>query len=139
MLEIDNKIVRFINKHHVMTLATVDLVGAPYCCNAFYSFDESRGVLVFASNLDTAHAGHMTHCSAGAASIVLESKVVGKLQGVQIVGSVRRGDGVDRACYVKQFPFAAVAPLELWALEINYVKLTDNRLGFGKKLIWTRG
>ena len=41
-----------------------------------------------------------------------------------------------RRCYIKRFPYAAVAPLSLWMLRPKMMKLTDNTLGFGKKLIW---
>ncbi len=135
---IDSKIVKFIGRHHVMTLATVGADGAPYCCNAFYGYDEQREVLVFASNEETLHAEQMMSDERVAASIVLETKVVGKLQGLQITGRVVRGDDRDRDCYIAKFPFAAVAPLTLWRLELEFVKLTDNRLGFGKKIIWRR-
>ena len=26
----------------------------------------------------------------------------------------------------------------LWIVRLTYIKMTDNRLGFGRKLIWTR-
>ncbi|MFI3303359.1 MAG: pyridoxamine 5'-phosphate oxidase family protein [Rikenellaceae bacterium] len=135
---LDSKIVKFIGRHHVLTLATIDSDGAPYCSNAFYSFDSERAALIFSSNADTAHGGHMSQNPKVAASIVLETKVVGKLQGLQISGRAVPGDERDRACYIETFPFAAVAPLTLWRLEMEFVKLTDNRLGFGKKLIWNR-
>ncbi len=136
---IDKKIVKFIGRHHVLTLSTVGADGAPYCCNAFYSFDEGREALIFASNDDTLHVEHMLSCPMVAASIVLETKVVGKLQGLQITGRVSRGDEADRTSYIAAFPYAAVMPLSLWRLDMEFVKLTDNRLGFGKKLIWRRG
>lgn len=136
---IENRIVKFIERHHVMTLATEGSDGAPYCCNAFYSFDKGRGVLVFASGEETLHAQQMLSCPMVAASIVLESRVVGKLQGVQITGRVSRSEEAeDRAVYLKSFPYAAVMPLVLWRLEVEFIKLTDNRLGFGKKIIWRR-
>ena len=40
--------------------------------------------------------------------------------------------------YIKAFPYAAVADLSLWRIEADMMKLTDNTLGFGKKLIWHR-
>lgn len=134
----ESKIIKFIKRHHVMTLATLSKEGAPYCSNAFYSFDSEGGRLIFASNSDTLHAEQMVANPHVAASIVLESKVVGKLQGVQICGEVAAADGEDRLKYIAAFPYAAVAPLTLWRLTINYIKLTDNTLGFGKKLIWKR-
>lgn len=134
----ESKILKFINKHHVMTLATVDESGAPYCSNAFYSFDQERGFLIFTSNLDTSHGGHMSANPTVAASIVLETKVVGKVQGVQITGKVYLGDDQDKRSYITSYPYAAAMPLTLWRLEPNFIKLTDNTLGFGKKLIWRR-
>lgn len=94
--------------------------------------------MVFSSNPDTAHGAHMVADQRVAASIVLETKIVGKLQGLQISGRAVVGDDRDRESYISAFPFAAVAPLSLWRIEIDFVKLTDNRLGFGKKLIWRR-
>ncbi len=134
----DKKIIKFIKRHHVMTLATVSECGTPYCSNAFYSFDEQNGALIFASSNDTLHAQQMVARGSVAASIVLESKVVGKLQGVQICGEVMPAAEQDRATYISSFPYAAVAPLTLWRLEMKSIKLTDNTLGFGKKLIWER-
>lgn len=130
---------KFIGRHHVMTLATVDSNGTPYCSNAFYSYDNELEVLIFTSNIDTLHGEHMSQNSAVAASIVLETKVVGKLQGLQITGHVYAGDERDKKCYITTYPFAAAAPLTIWRLEPHFIKLTDNTLGFGKKLIWNRG
>ena len=73
-----------------------------------------------------------------ACAINLETRVVGKVQGLQVCGVVRRGDEQDKSTYIKRFPYAAVAPLNIWAIEPSFMKLTDNTLGFGKKLIWKR-
>ena len=44
----------------------------------------------------------------------------------------------NKMLYIKRFPYTAVADLTLWRLEADFMKLTDNTLGFGKKLIWQR-
>ncbi len=133
------KIVKFIGRHHVLTLATAGADGAPYCCNAFYAYDAERNCFIFSSGHDTKHVEQMKSRAEVAASIVLESKIIGKLQGLQITGRIVEGDDkADREAYVKAFAFAAVAPLTLWRLEPDFIKLTDNTLGFGKKLIWER-
>ncbi len=138
MEQLDRRIVKFIGSHHVLTLATSREDGAPYCCNAFYGYDGERNSFVFASNADTQHAEHMSQRSRVAASIVLESRVVGRLKGLQITGRIVEGDDDDRRCYLAAFPFAAVTPLTLWRLEPDFMKYTDNTLGFGKKLIWQK-
>ena len=71
-----------------------------------------------------------------AASVVLETRIVGKVQGLQLCGTVARGDEEDKRRYLHRFPYAALAELTLWALVPDYLKFTDNTLGFGKKLIW---
>jgi uncharacterized protein len=35
-----------------------------------------------------------------------------------------------------RFPVAALMDTRLWIVRLTFIKMTDNRLGFGKKLIW---
>ena len=133
---IDQQIVKFIKKHHVLTLATVDGKGLPYVANCFYAYDAKRNRFIFTSDNTTLHATHMAQKSNVALSIVLETRVVGRVQGIQIRGIAEQGNEEDRAAYVKRFPYTALAPLNLWSVTPTMMKLTDNTLGFGKKLIW---
>lgn len=135
----DKRIVEFIRKHHVLTLATV-FDNKPWCANCFYSYLENENVLVFTSGNETRHIAEIKANSVVAASIVLETRVVGKIQGLQIEGEVYKPDGefadTIKYNYLKRFPFAILMDTTLWALKIKYLKFTDNRLGFGKKIIW---
>lgn len=137
-MEIDKKIERFITSHHVLTLATSTTDGHPYCCNIFYAYNKQEGAFIFTSDDHTHHAQMMSNNPRVAASIVLETRIVGKVQGLQITGEVKRAVDGDKALYIKRFPYAAVADLQLWRLEADFMKLTDNTLGFGKKLIWQK-
>ena len=38
--------------------------------------------------------------------------------------------------YFKAFPYAIAMNPALWQIKIDYFKMTDNKLGFGKKIIW---
>ena len=38
--------------------------------------------------------------------------------------------------YLKRFPFAILSNTKLWTIRLIGIKMTDNRLGFGKKLYW---
>ena len=138
---IDDRIVRFLKKHHVLTLAT-SVDNHPYCANLFYAWLEEEQAFVFTSSLTTKHATDALAQDEVAGSVVLESRTVGKLQGVQIRGRMYRPEGdlkaKARRRYLKRFPYAAVVDLELWVLEATWMKMTDNTLGFGKKLIWER-
>lgn len=132
----DERFIKFIRKHHVLTLATVNGEGMPYVANCFYAYDAKRNMLVFTSDTTTRHGAEMAANGSVAISIVLETRVVGRVQGLQIVGTAERGDDEARRSYIKRFPYAAAAPLELWMVRPSMMKLTDNTLGFGKKLIW---
>ncbi len=141
---VDARIEKFILKHHVLTLATSSEQGC-YCSNMFYAYDKDYSCFVFTSALSTRHAAEAIADSRVAANIVVESKVVGILQGLQICGTLRPESEFDlqqqktmRKAYLKRFPYAAAADLELWFLEPNFMKFTDNKLGFGKKLIWQK-
>ena len=133
---LDERIVKFIKRHHVLTLATTDEQGMPYVANCFYAYDKERNLFVVTSDTTTRHGGHMEHRADVALSIVLETRIVGRIEGLQVCATAERGDDRARSCYIKRFPYAAVAPLSLWMLRPTMMKLTDNTLGFGKKLIW---
>lgn len=134
----EKRITDFMARHHVLTLATATKEGVPYCAACFYAYDKSRNLIVFTSDDSTLHAQQMVENSSVAVAINLETRIVGKVQGIQICGTVRRGEEADKSVYIKRFPYAAVAPLNIWVVEPTFMKLTDNTLGFGKKLIWNR-
>ena len=132
------KITAFIDEHHVLTLATATKDGAPYCCNAFFAYRADEQAFVFTSDKTTLHGEMMLANPRVAASVVLETRTVGKVQGLQITGTVMPAKEGEKMAYIKSFPYAAVADLTLWRIEADFMKLTDNRLGFGKKLIWQK-
>ncbi len=137
----ENRITEFIKKHHVLTLAT-SFEGLPWVANCFYAYLEEENVLVFTSGRDTKHIRDLKDGNKVAASIVLETSVVGKIQGIQLRGSLTEPAGkllnASKMAYLKRFPFTALMETTLWVLEPETIKMTDNRLGFGKKLIWEK-
>jgi uncharacterized protein YhbP (UPF0306 family) len=137
----DERIVIFIKKHHVLTLAT-SAKNTPWVANCFYTYLEEENALVFTSGRETKHIQDLTEGNKVAGSIVLETSVIGKIQGIQFLGEMIEPEGdllktASRA-YLLRFPFTALMDTTLWVLRLDYVKMTDNRLGFGKKIIWER-
>lgn len=129
------KIDKFLQKHHVMSLATFldDEVSA---CSLFYAFDKATCSFVVASNDETNHIKHITNNPKIAGNIVLETKNVAKIQGVQFKGLFGHleDDGLKKL-YFKTFPYALASKPKLWQIKVDYFKMTDNKLGFGKKII----
>ena len=137
----DERITKFLRRHHVMTLATSHN-DRPWCCQCFYTYVERLRGLAFTSDTTTRHIAHAMEQPYVAGSIVLETSIVGKLQGIQLEGKLIEADGEllmeIKTAYMKRFPFALLMDTKLWFLELHTMKMTDNRLGFGKKLYWCK-
>jgi uncharacterized protein len=137
----DKKIVDFIVKHHVLTLAT-SFEEEPWCANCFYVYLPEENTLVFTSDFETKHIHQASHNIYVAGSIVLETNIIGKIQGIQFQGIIcePKGEFLDKVkmAYLKRFPISMLMDTHLWAIDLTLIKMTDNRLGFGKKLIWKK-
>ncbi len=135
----DPKIITFLKKHHVLTLATMS-GNQPWVANCFYAFMEEQMAFVFTSGYETRHIQEAILNKKVAGNVVLETGIIGKIQGIQFSGTLEPAEGealvAAEKAYLKRFPFAALMDTTLWILPIEYVKMTDNRLGFGKKLEW---
>jgi len=130
------KITTFITQHHVMSLATSDKEELSVC-SLFYVYNEVRNSFVVASSDETTHVQHIQKNFNIAGNILLETHTVGKIQGLQFRGEfVPLEDKTLQKEYFKAFPYALALSPKLWQIKVNYFKLTDNRLGFGKKIIW---
>lgn len=130
-------IIRFIREHHVMVLSTCR-DNIPYSTPLFYAYDAECNRFVFATATDTEHGAQMTENAAVSAGIYLETETVGKVQGLQLTGTVALADKADKKIYFGRFPYALAMNPTLWRLEPDWMKLTDNRLGFGKKHLWEK-
>jgi uncharacterized protein YhbP (UPF0306 family) len=137
----EDRIVKFFRKHHVLTIAT-SVNNESWCANCFYVYLEKENVLVFTTDSNTKHGQDFVKNPNVAGSVVLETLVLGKIRGIQFQGIV--SEPADemlrnaRSAYLKKFPVAALMETRFWIVELTLIKMTDNRLGFGKKLIWEK-
>ncbi len=128
----------FIAQHHILTLATCN-DNFPQCATLFYAYDAMQKAFIVASDEKTEHIQNLLHNPNVAGTIALETKTVGKIQGIQFKGIMQRSDASeDAACYFSAFPYARVMQPTLWKITLESMKLTDNRLGFGNKKHWKR-
>ncbi|MGE5421401.1 MAG: pyridoxamine 5'-phosphate oxidase family protein [Chloroflexota bacterium] len=136
---IDSRIVRFFKKHHVLTIASCTME-EPWCANCFYVYLEEENALVFTTVADTRHGKEFLVNPKVSGSVVLETMIIGKIRGIQFSGVVSEpsGERLEKArlAYLRRFPVATLMETRMWLVKLAYIKMTDNRLGFGKKLIW---
>jgi len=147
MQPINRRIVKFIQAHHVATVAT-SADNRPWTAHCFYVFLEEKQMIVFTTDTETRHGQEMADNHKVAIGIALETKRVGKIRGVQIEGTARYLDPKSpdpdqqklfqtvKKAYLKRYPYAVLMKTTLWTVQLESIKLTDNRLGFGKKLLW---
>jgi len=141
MNPIPERILDFIGEHHIFNLAVSEENG-PWCATCFYAYSKTNNQFIFTSEPATRHILSLekngNYLVAG--TIALETKMVGKIRGIQFTGLMKKPEGKElkeaKATYLRSFPIARLTTLYLWTLTPDYIKMTDNRLGFGKKLIW---
>jgi uncharacterized protein YhbP (UPF0306 family) len=137
---IETRIIKFFRKHHVLTIAT-SVENEPWCANCFYVYLKDENSLVFTTDKDTRHGKEFLKNPLVAGSVVLETIRVGKIQGIQFQGVVSEPEeeilSKAKWAYLKKFPPAVLMDTHLWIVLLTLIKMTDNRLGFGKKILWT--
>jgi uncharacterized protein len=138
---IDARIIRFLRKHHVLTVATT-VNDQPWCASCFYVYVGELNALVFTTDPATRHGREFLANSFVAGSVVLETRIIGKIRGIQFQGRISEasGEGLEaaRRAYLKRFPVAMLMDTHLWIVDLTHIKMTDNRLGFGKKVVWNK-
>jgi len=130
------KIERFIDEHHLLSLATMG--ERLWCCSMFYAYDPERISFIVASEETTEHMSNVACDPNVAGTVALETKMVGKIQGIQFSGVITKAEIKAYELYYGAFPYARIMNPTLWVIRLDEVKMTDNTLGFGKKITWKR-
>lgn len=137
----DKIICDFIENHHVLTLST-STDSESWCCNCFYVYLKDRVSFLITSDTESLHARMISDNPIVSGTVFLETKKIGEIRGIQFKAEIKKLEGKDyvkhKLIYLKQFPYAILKKSALWIVKIDYIKMTDNRLGFGKKIHWER-
>ncbi len=131
------KIDNFLQQHHLLHLSTT-FDGEISTCSVFYAFSVEHKSFVIASSEDTLHVQHILKNNNVSGTVALETKTVGKIQGVQFKATCKKLQNSElKNLYFKLFPYALTMLPTLWEISVKSFKMTDNRLGFGKKIVVT--
>ncbi|EOK1111350.1 hypothetical protein ACMT4E_001830, partial [Campylobacter jejuni] len=96
--------------------------------------DEKNLAFIIASHEDTKHIRLASKNSSIAVNIAKENKIV-FLKGVQAKAEFKMASKEQMKIYFSKFPFAKLdKSAKIYALELSWLKLTDNTLGLSKKL-----
>jgi uncharacterized protein YhbP (UPF0306 family) len=127
-----------------MVLATRMPDGTPRATPVFFATDESLR-LIFLSDPASAHSRNLAASQHSSAAAYPEERDWRRLRGVQMMGLASALDGSEaeaaRRAYARRFPFvtelaAGMAASRIYAFTPSWVRLIDNRRGFGFQQEW---
>ncbi|AWH90093.1 YhbP family protein [Limnobaculum parvum] len=136
-----NAICRYLKRNHVVSLCTTNS-GDLWCASCFYLFDMEDMGLIIMSESHTRHGKQALANPQVAGTISAQTRNIALIQGIQYTGQLHLLTGEDeqraREKYIQHFPIAKLTSAPLWRLSLDEIKMTDNKLGFGKKFFWQR-
>lgn len=142
--EVRQRALDYIERHNVMTLATVGPDG-PWAAALFYASEGFR--LIFLSAATTRHARNVATQARVAATIQEDCRDWQQIKGLQLEGDVRRLEASERdvavSLYARKFPIAgerapepiarALAKVDFYELSPARLYFVDNSRGFGHR------
>lgn len=136
------KVEEYLAKHSTITLATVNAEGRPEAAALFFAMEDD-GSLIFVSSAKSRHSLNIAADGRAAVTAQGEAWDWKDIAGVQMEGEahlIPAGPGRERAweVYRAKFPFVAefeadVSRSEFYRFVPKWIRLIDNRVGFGYK------
>jgi len=136
----------FLQRHFVMALATSDGEQSS-STPLYYLYLEDHKWLVFTSDPSTLHMRLLRIHPEVSGCVFTETMEVEQIQGIQFRGTLvpAQDEALQdrlKSDYLQRFPMAKTVfetrPSPLWAIQLDWVKWSDNSQGFGYKEIWSR-
>lgn len=137
----NSKIISFLKEEYILTLATC-INNKPQCANCFYVFSGEYTSIFFKSDKTTRHILEALKNNQVAGTILPSKNEENKIIGLQFTGiffEPKEKKLTDaKKEYYYRFPYARLVGGDFYGIELLYMKYTDYRLGFGKKLLWDK-
>lgn len=137
-----NQIVKFISAQTSVTVCCIDQENNPWCFTCFFALEEQNMLLFYKTHDDTRHARLLAENGKVSGTILPDKLNKLMVQGLQFEGfQLRAGDPLAAGAasfYHQRHPLARTMAGTMYCIRLDYVKMTDSTLGFGKKLIWKR-
>ena len=135
------KILAYIKGNAVLTICSAQ-GNVPWAANCFYVFDAARMQFLILTSLETRHGAEIQENCWVAGTFSSQQTSVIKIRGLQYSAIARRLAGEEeegaRNLYYRKFPAARLHSAPIWSVAPYVLKLTDNTLGFGTKIVWTK-
>ncbi len=140
-----SSILEILAEASALTLSTIDPDGSPRGTPLFFASDDSLR-LYFLSDADSRHSRNLAREPRAAISLYPPVQGWQDIRGLQMKGGAALLDGHRRtdamAIYQEKFPFireleSVVEASSLYRFSPTWIRLIDNRKGFGFRQEWT--
>ncbi|WP_416191802.1 pyridoxamine 5'-phosphate oxidase family protein [Neisseria sp. CCUG12390] len=143
MNTLPRNMVDFFRHNHVVSIATQSLAGELWSACCFYVFDEANVQLIVLTSQNTQHGSNMALQPQIAGTVSGQPHSISEIRGIQFQAQAKRlTDESERNDAARLFyqahPIARTMKSEIWALVLDKVKFTDNKLVFAQKTHWSR-
>ena len=132
----------FIFNQTVASICCTNNSGELHCFCCYYAFDANEGLLYFKTGDQNQHMLWMQQQPQIAGTILPDKLNKLQVKGIQFNGTLLPvGDVATRQAskrYHLKFPLALAIAGTVQTIRLDQIKMTDNSLGFGTKLIWER-
>ena len=132
----------FLQQHHVASLAA-SAHGEIWSASCFYAADLACGRLIILTSRDTRHGRLMVANPHISGTIAGQPVEISEICGIQFSAYSRLLENETErqtavALFYQVHPAARGRNSDVWVLELNHLKLTDNQVVFGQKTVWHR-
>ena len=132
-------ICNFIKCNHLLTLC-VNNSSDLWCANCYYVFNSNEMSLFIMTSENSKHSQLMILNNNIVGTIAPQPKNIIDIKGIQFQGHIEKLINKDsekaKNLYYTIFPSAKFISAPIWKIKLTMIKMTDNSLSFGKKLIW---
>lgn len=142
MENIQQHIAHFIEKQTVASVCCTGPEGDLHCFSCYFAYNEKQQLLHFKTSEDSLHMQYLLKNPALAGTILPDKLNKMIVQGIQFSGhllslSHSNAKGAGKL-YYHRHPMALAIKGTLYTIQIDLLKMTDNTLGMGTRLVWDR-
>lgn len=138
----NKKIIKFIKKQTCASVCCADENGNSYCFSCYYAFNSEDGLMYFKSSDDTYHFALIKKNRLVAGTVLPDKLTKLFTIGIQFQGDILESQHpLTKDAYIKyhkKYPIGLAIKGEIFTIRLNSVKMTDSRMGIGKKIKWNR-
>jgi len=136
------RIADFLEKQTAASISCVNEINEPYSFSCFFVYNRKENLLYYKSSPAAYHSKILLKNPKVAGTIMPDKLNKLFIKGVQFTGEVL--DQHHPLCkdagskYHFKVPVATAIPGEVWTIQLNQLKMSNNTLGVLQKLSWKR-